>query len=92
MLILHLYRKILICFAEKLHPKILAVYVIKVYQRCISPYVSNCCRFYPTCSRYAIDAFSKKGFLKGFLLTLWRIMRCNPFSSGGYDPVKTAKD
>ena len=46
-----------------------------------------CCRFTPSCSAYAIEAFQKRGFFVGFGLTVWRILRCNPFSRGGYDPV-----
>jgi putative membrane protein insertion efficiency factor len=46
------------------------------------------CRFYPTCSEYAIEAIQKKGIFKGFFLAVWRILRCNPLSAGGYDPVK----
>lgn len=45
------------------------------------------CIFYPTCSQYAIEAYEKYGFFKGTRLAVWRILRCNPFSEGGYDPV-----
>ena len=45
------------------------------------------CKYYPTCSQYAIEALEKHGVFKGGLLTVWRILRCNPFSKGGYDPV-----
>jgi len=45
------------------------------------------CKFYPTCSQYAIEAISTYGAFKGFFMSLWRILRCNPFSKGGYDPV-----
>lgn len=66
----------------------LAIYSIKFYQRAISPYLGGRkCRFYPSCSAYAIEAFKLKGFFKGFILTAWRMLRCNPFSKGGYDPV-----
>ena len=47
-----------------------------------------CCRFYPTCSEYAIEAIEKYGAFKGFFMAVWRILRCNPFCKGGYDPVK----
>ena len=47
-----------------------------------------CCRFYPTCSQYAIDAIEKYGAFKGFFMALWRVLRCNPLCKGGYDPVK----
>ena len=63
--------------------------LIKFYRKCISPLKPSCCRFRPTCSAYAIEAFQKRGFFAGFILTVWRILRCNPFSKGGYDPVPT---
>lgn len=75
-------------FLRLLHPKNIAIELIQVYKIFISPLLGNNCRFYPTCSSYAIEAFQKKGFIKGTLLTIWRILRCNPFSKGGYDPVK----
>ena len=58
------------------------------YQYFISPLFPPTCRFVPTCSQYAIDAISKRGVLRGLLLTLWRIARCHPWCRGGYDPVK----
>ncbi|MBO4780420.1 MAG: membrane protein insertion efficiency factor YidD [Selenomonadaceae bacterium] len=61
--------------------------LIKFYQRWLSPLKSPCCRFVPTCSAYAVDALGKYGLARGGLLTLKRILRCNPFSKGGYDPV-----
>ena len=61
--------------------------LIRLYQKYISPIKPPCCRFTPTCSSYAIEAFQKRGFFVGFLLTVWRVLRCNPFSKGGYDPV-----
>ena len=65
------------------------LFLIKFYQKFISPLKgSRACRFYPTCSQYAIDAITKYGVLKGSLLAIWRILRCNPFCKGGYDPVK----
>ena len=61
---------------------------IRFYQVCLSPLTMRChCRFYPTCSQYAIEAIEKYGPWKGSLLAVWRILRCNPFSKGGYDPV-----
>ena len=63
------------------------ILLIKFYRRFISPLFPPCCRFSPTCSMYAIQAFSVHGVLKGFLLSAWRILRCNPFVKGGYDPV-----
>ena len=62
--------------------------LIKVYKRYLSPMIPDSCRFYPTCSQYAIDALSKYGILKGSIKAIYRILRCNPFNKGGYDPVK----
>ena len=66
----------------------LAIGLIKGYKYLISPYLTNSCRFYPSCSSYAIEVFQKKGFIRGLFFTIWRILRCNPFNKGGYDPVK----
>jgi uncharacterized protein len=66
----------------------LFILFIKGYQKFISPLLPPSCRFYPTCSEYGIEAISKYGILKGGILTTWRILRCNPFSKGGYDPVR----
>ena len=60
---------------------------VRWYQRRISAHTKPCCRFTPTCSQYAVEAFSRFGTLKGGLLSLWRILRCNPFGGHGYDPV-----
>ena len=60
--------------------------LIKFYQK-LPLDMHNACRFTPTCSNYAIEAYQKYGFFKGTALTVWRILRCNPFSKGGYDPV-----
>ncbi|AEF18407.1 MULTISPECIES: membrane protein insertion efficiency factor YidD [Thermoanaerobacterium] len=68
--------------------KYIFIYLIKFYQKFISPMKPKSCRFYPTCSQYAIDAIMKYGILKGGMMALWRILRCNPFNPGGYDPVK----
>lgn len=62
--------------------------MIRFYQKKISPIKKPCCRFYPTCSEYAVEAIEKYGALKGSLMAVWRILRCNPFCKGGYDPVK----
>ena len=67
--------------------KHLMIWLIRLYRKFISPIKPPCCRFTPTCSAYAIEAFTKRGFFVGFGLTVWRILRCNPFSKGGYDPV-----
>ncbi len=61
--------------------------LIRLYRRYISPLKPPCCRFTPSCSAYAIEALEKRGLLAGTILALWRILRCNPFCKGGYDPV-----
>ena len=61
--------------------------LIRFYQKHISPLKSTKCPYYPTCSCYGLEAIEKHGALKGGLLAVWRILRCNPFSKGGYDPV-----
>lgn len=61
--------------------------LIKFYRKCISPLKLPCCRFTPTCSQYAIEAITVHGAFKGALLAIWRVLRCNPFCKGGYDPV-----
>ncbi len=66
----------------------LLIGAINLYRRFISPLKPPCCRFYPTCSQYAVDAIKKHGAVKGTGLAAWRILRCNPFGKGGYDPVK----
>lgn len=68
--------------------KKVALWLIRFYQKHISPYRKPCCKFVPTCSEYAAEAYEKYGFFKGTRLTVWRILRCNPFSKGGYDPLK----
>lgn len=68
--------------------KYVCIRLIRIYQKYISPWKPyGRCKYYPTCSNYAIEAYRKYGFLKGTILTVWRILRCNPFSKGGYDPV-----
>ena len=67
--------------------KILCVGLIRFYQLFISPLFPPTCRFYPTCSQYAIEAIQKKGALRGGWLAVKRIAKCHPFHSGGYDPV-----
>lgn len=67
------------------------IWLVRLYQRFISPLKPASCRFTPTCSQYAVEAFTKRGFFVGLTLTVWRILRCNPFSKGGYDPVPERK-
>jgi putative membrane protein insertion efficiency factor len=62
--------------------------MVRWYQKHISPAIGPHCKYMPTCSQYMIDAVTKYGALKGGLMGIWRILRCNPFSKGGYDPVR----
>lgn len=72
--------------------KKLILAVIRFYRRHISPHLPPMCRYYPTCSCYAVEAIETHGAFKGSLLAVWRILRCNPFSVGGYDPVPPKKE
>ena len=65
-----------------------AVAPIAVYQRVLSPFLPRRCKYEPTCSHYAVDAIGEYGILRGAVLALWRLLRCNPWSYGGYDPVE----
>ena len=65
----------------------LLVWVVRGYQIFISPGLPGRCKYYPSCSQYAIDALKEYGVLRGFVLAAWRLLRCNPLSYGGYDPV-----
>ena len=68
--------------------KKILIKMIKFYKKSISPLKKHAtCIYTPTCSQYAIEAIEKYGAFKGGLLTIWRILRCNPFAKGGYDPV-----
>jgi putative membrane protein insertion efficiency factor len=69
----------------------LLIGIVRMYQFFISPYFPSSCRYYPTCSHYAIDALKTHGVLKGLGYTAWRILRCNPWSEGGEDPVPGKK-
>jgi len=69
-----------------------AIRFIKFYQRSISPLFPPKCKYYPTCSNYAVTAIERFGLFKGGLLAVWRILRCNPFSSGGVDLVPEKKE
>jgi putative membrane protein insertion efficiency factor len=64
---------------------------IAVYQRFISPGLPRRCKYEPTCSRYAIRAVNEYGILKGLVLAAWRLVRCNPWSHGGFDPVEAQR-
>jgi len=64
-----------------------AVFLLQCYRKFISPMLGHNCRFIPSCSEYAIEAYKKFGFIKGSYLTITRLLRCAPWSKGGYDPV-----
>jgi len=64
------------------------IFTIRVYRSFISPLLGPRCRFYPSCSQYALEAVQKYGAIRGSCLAVWRLLRCNPFNLGGYDPVK----
>jgi putative membrane protein insertion efficiency factor len=67
--------------------KRLVIGPIRAYQRWISPGFPRRCKYHPTCSEYAVQAVQSYGILRGTVLAAWRILRCNPFSHGGFDPV-----
>ncbi|MBR2868246.1 MAG: membrane protein insertion efficiency factor YidD [Clostridia bacterium] len=71
--------------------KKLLLLLIRFYRRCISPLFPPSCRYYPTCSQYAVEAIEVHGAFKGALLAIWRVLRCNPFSPGGVDLVPPKK-
>lgn len=84
----------MILFLDSLMRQV-AIKLIKIYQKLFSPDHAGFklrpfagCRFHPSCSQYAIEAYTRYGFFKASFLALWRIMRCHPFNSGGYDPLK----
>jgi uncharacterized protein len=64
---------------------------IVIYQRLISPAIPRRCKYEPTCSRYAVEAIREYGILRGLVLAGWRLLRCNPWSHGGYDPVEAQR-
>lgn len=68
--------------------KKLVIIILKIYKKYISGFFPPSCKYHPTCSMYAIEAIEKYGIFKGGLITIWRVLRCNPFLKGGYDPVK----
>lgn len=67
--------------------KKLFIWLILFYQKYLSPLKSTKCPYFPSCSQYGLEAVRQYGAWKGGLLSIWRILRCNPFSKGGYDPV-----
>lgn len=64
------------------------ILLVKMYRTFISPVVGSNCRFHPTCSQYALDAFDRRSFFRASLLVIKRISKCHPYSSGGYDPIQ----
>ena len=76
----------LIKFLSKI-PRKCEVKMIEFYQKYISPGLGNHCKFYPTCSEYTKQAIEKYGCIKGIIKGIFRILKCNPFSKGGYDPL-----
>ncbi|MBE7038241.1 MAG: membrane protein insertion efficiency factor YidD [Ruminococcaceae bacterium] len=68
--------------------KKIIIFLINLYRKYISPLKKPCCRFYPTCSEYALKAVEKYGAIKGVYLSVKRILKCHPFHSGGYDPLE----
>ena len=67
--------------------KRLLIGAVRLYRKTLSPFIGQQCRFEPTCSHYGEEAIAKHGALRGTILTVWRILRCGPWSKGGYDPV-----
>jgi uncharacterized protein len=66
----------------------LLILVVRAYQKVLSPLLPSSCKYHPSCSQYAIDALREFGVLRGAVLAVWRVLRCNPMSYGGYDPVE----
>ena len=75
-------------YGAKFNMKKFVISILKFYKKFISPALPDSCRFYPTCSEYAVTAVEKHGVLKGSIKSIYRIIRCNPFNKGGHDPVK----
>jgi putative membrane protein insertion efficiency factor len=67
--------------------KVTVISLIRIYKTFLSPFLPSACRFYPTCSEYAVQAIEKHGVLKGGYKSAIRILKCNPLFPGGYDPV-----
>lgn len=67
--------------------KFLIIAILRTYKAFLSPFLPPACRFTPTCSEYAMEAVEEYGAIRGTLKSVWRILRCQPFSKGGYDPV-----
>jgi uncharacterized protein len=72
--------------------KRIPIFLILMYQKCISPFLRPSCRFHPTCSEYSIQAITKYGAARGVFLSLKRILRCNPWGGSGLDPIPGEKE
>lgn len=72
-------------------PRNLAIAFMRAYRRVISPLYGDVCKYYPSCSRYALEAYQQRSFFIATALVLWRLLRCNPFSNGGVDDVPAGK-
>ena len=82
-------KKILVKIRDGIRTVFLAP--VYFYRKFISPHTAPHCRFTPTCSQYAIEAVKKRGIFIGTALAVWRVLRCNPFGKGGYDPVPLSR-
>ena len=71
--------------------QVLLVCGVRVYQRAVSPLLPRSCKYHPSCSEYAVEAIQRFGILRGAVLAGWRLLRCNPLSYGGYDPVENQR-
>jgi uncharacterized protein len=71
--------------------RVVAALPIRLYQRVISPLLGERCKYYPSCSEYAAQSISRFGILRGLVLAGWRLLRCNPWSHGGFDPVENQR-
>jgi len=69
----------------------LLIWMVRGYQVAVSPFLPKRCKYYPSCSAYAVDALQEFGVIRGSILAGWRLLRCNPLSYGGYDPVERQK-
>ena len=71
--------------------KVVVLAPLRFYRRFISPALAPRCKYHPSCSAYAVQAIERYGILRGLVLATWRVLRCNPFSHGGYDPPEAQK-
>jgi len=72
-------------------PRNAMIAFMQLYRRVVSPLYGDVCRYYPSCSRYAVESYQQRGFLLGTALTVWRLLRCNPFTPGGIDDVSPGR-